>query len=288
MLIAEDHTGWEAVTQLPDAGGLGFSRTWFVDFYHNLIGDSDMAGGKARLIKTAGEGGDGPLDVEQFAGILYESKFNKVTYHESHDEAGNAPGTARTIVCAVNAAPLIGSTRNYAEARSRVAFGLTVLSAGTPMFFMGEEIGAQKPYTFDRFMDNRENLAGDRGGQGAQMFRFYQDIIRFSKRHPATRSGEIDIIHASGSNRILAFTRSAGSDSLLVVASLRNQPFLDGYVIQTESSRLQDGAWHEVFNCDAALYGGNNVGNLGADIPVLGGRIQARIPANGFLVFQKT
>src|SRR5262249_13654851 len=120
MLIAEDHTGWDAVTQLPDVGGLGFGATWFAEFYHNLIGDSDMAGGKARLIKTAGTGGDGPLDVEQFAGSLYQSKFNRVTYNESHDEAGNASGTARTIVCAVNAAALVGSTRDYAEARCRV------------------------------------------------------------------------------------------------------------------------------------------------------------------------
>jgi hypothetical protein len=27
--------------------------------------------------------------VEQFAGALFDSKFNKVVYHESHDEAGN-------------------------------------------------------------------------------------------------------------------------------------------------------------------------------------------------------
>ena len=36
---------------------MGFDATWFADFYHNLIGDSDMAGGKARLIKSAGAGG---------------------------------------------------------------------------------------------------------------------------------------------------------------------------------------------------------------------------------------
>jgi 1,4-alpha-glucan branching enzyme len=111
MLIAEDHTGWDAVTKLPDAGGLGFDATWFADFYHNLVGDSDMAGGKARLIKNAGINDEGPLDIEQFAGILYQSRFNKVVYNESHDEAGNAGGTERTIVCAVNGAPLVGLTR---------------------------------------------------------------------------------------------------------------------------------------------------------------------------------
>jgi hypothetical protein len=37
----------------------------------------------------------------------------------------------------------------------------------------------------------------------------------------------------------------------------------------------------------SALFGGNDIGNFGADIPVTGGRLEARIPANGFLVFQK-
>jgi 1,4-alpha-glucan branching enzyme len=287
MLIAEDHSGWDAVTQLPEAGGLGFGATWFAYFYHNLIGDSDMAGGRARLIKNAGAGGDGPLDVEQFAGALFDSKFDKVVYHESHDEAGNAGGTQRTIVCAVNGAALTGATRDYAEARSRVAFGLSLFSAGTPMFFMGEEIGAQKPYRFDSFISNREDLVSERAGNGARMFRFYQDAIRFSRRHAAARSPEIDIIHVLGGNRVIAFTRSAGRDKLLVVASLRNEPFSDGYIIQTDASRLSDGLWREAFNSDAAIYGGNNIGNFGADIAVTNGRLQSRIPANGFLVFQK-
>ena len=287
MLIAEDHTGWDAVTQLPEAGGLGFGATWFASFYHDLIGDSDMAGGHARLLAMAGEGGDGPLDIEQFAGSLVASQFDKIVYHESHDEAGNAAGTARTIVTAVNGAPLIGATRDAAEARCRVAFGLSLLSAGTPMFFMGEEIGARQPYRFDDFLSHREDLEGERAGDGGRLFRFYQDLIRFSRRHPATRAHSIDVVHAFGPTRVIAFTRNAGSDRLLVVASLRNHPFLDGYIVQTEASRLPDGTWREVFNSDAAIYGGANVGNFGADIPAVGGRVQARIPASGFVVFQK-
>ena len=287
MLIAEDHTGWGAVTQLPDAGGLGFDATWFASFYHDLMGDSDMAGGHARLLKAAGEGGDGRLDIEQFAGSLVASQFDKVVYHESHDEAGNAAGTARTIVTAVNGAPLVGATRDVAEARCRIAFGLSLLSAGTPMFFMGEEIGARQPYRFDDFLSHRENLEGERAGDGRRLFRFYQDLIRFSRRHSSTRAQSIDVIHALGATRVIAFTRMAGSDRLLVVASLRNQSFLDGYVIQTDPSRLPDGAWREVFNSDAAIYGGANVGNFGADVPAAGGRLEARVPASGFVVFQR-
>jgi len=287
MLIAEDYTGWAGVTQLPDMGGLGFGATWFASFYHNLIGDANQAGGKARLIKAAGQGSDGPLDMEQFAGDLFASKFNNIVYNESHDEAGNDDGSERTIVCAVNDAPLFGATRDFAEARCRTAFGLSLLSAGTPMFFMGEEVGAQQPYRFGDFMTHREDLSALRTGTGAKLFRFYQDIIHFSRNHPAIRSQQIDIIHVMGANRLIAFTRLTETDNLLVVTSLRNQPFLDGYVIQTDASRLPDGAWHEVFNSDADIYGGNNIGNFGADVPVSGGRIQVRVPANGLVIFQK-
>ena len=98
MLIAEDHTGWDGVTKLPAQGGLGFDATWDVAFYHNLIGDSDMAGDRARLLKRAGFGGNEPLQMDRFSGALYASQYRRVVFHESHDEAGNAGGTARTIV----------------------------------------------------------------------------------------------------------------------------------------------------------------------------------------------
>jgi 1,4-alpha-glucan branching enzyme len=286
MLIAEDHSEWSAVTQLPEAGGLGFGTTWFASFYHNLIGDSDMAGGKARLLKNAGLNSGGGLDIEQFAGVLYDSQFDKVVYHESHDEAGNAGGTERTITCAVNDAPLFGATREYAEARARVAFALSLFSAGTPMFLMGEEIGAQKRYTVNSFIQNREDLIGERAGNGAKLFRFYQDAIRFRKRHSAIRSRSVDIIHALGANRVIAFTRNSGSDRLLIVASLRNEPFFDGYVFQTDTGRLPNGSWRELFNSDSALYGGRDIGNFGADISSSNGQIQIRIPANAVLAFQ--
>jgi 1,4-alpha-glucan branching enzyme len=287
ILLAEDYSNWNLVTQLPELGGLGFDATWFATFYHNLIGDSDMANGMARLVKNAGYGDDRALDLNQFAGVLYSSQYNKVVYNESHDEAGNDSGTLRTLPCAVNSAPLVGTTRGYAEARVRVAFGLSLFSAGTPMFFMGEEIGAQKLYTYNNFINNREDLLGGRAGDGANLFRFYQDAIRFSGRHAAVRSQSIDIIHVNGAGRVIAFTRLAGSDNLLVVASFNNQAYAS-YSIQTDASRLPAGAWQELFNSDAAVYGGNNVGNSGGSLPVANGQITLILPANGFLILGKT
>src|SRR5436309_3996291 len=176
-----------------------------------------MAGDRAHLLKRAGFGGNEPLQMDRFSGALYASQYRRVVFHESHDEAGNAEGTARTIVVAVDHAPLIDATRVSAEARSRVCFGLSVLSAGTPMFFMGEEIGAQKHYTFNNFLASREDIFGERAGNGNALFRFYKDVITLSRRLRSIRSQNIDILHQSNANRVIvlqAVERRRGSDYL--------------------------------------------------------------------------
>ncbi len=100
------------------------------------------------------------------------------------------------------------------------------------------------------------------------------------------RVQNIDIIYASSDDRVIAFRRSAGSDDLLVVASLNNHSF-DSYNIQTDAGRLPDGSWQELFNSNSSLYGGDNNGNGGESLPVSNGLIQMTIPANSVLVFVK-
>ncbi len=288
LLIAEDHTGWEAVTKPPAQGGLGFNARWEVAFYHNLIGDSTSAGDRAHLLKRAGFGTDEPLRMDCFAGALYGSRFNQVVFHESHDEAGNeheTNGTERTMVTAVNGAALVGATRLAAEARARLCFGFSLLSAGTPMFFMGEEIGAQKRYTYNSFMANREDILSERNGSGKALFCFYQDIISLSRRLRSVRSHNIDILHHSNANRVIAFKRWSGDQEVIVVASLNNTPFLDGYLIEKGPPAIANGGWKEIFNSDSSWYGGRNIGNNGTALQSCRGCLNIVIPANGFILF---
>jgi 1,4-alpha-glucan branching enzyme len=287
MLIAEDHTGWDAVTKPPARGGLGFDATWDVGFYHSLVGDSDMAGDRARLLKRAGFGQNDALEMDRFSGALYASQYNRVVFHESHDEAGNADGTARTIAVAVNAAPLFGDTRTWAEARSRLCCGLSLLSAGTPMFFMGEEAGAQNRYTYDNFLSSREDILGLKTGDGNALFRFYQELITLSRRLPSVRGHNIDILHQSNANRVVAFKRWSGDEQVIIVASLNDRAFADGYVLEKDLLAIPDAMWKEIFNSDSERYGGRNVGNRSASIPSNGGRLNVVVPAAGFVVFAK-
>ena len=283
FLIAEDHTGWRAVFQPTDQGGLGFDATWYADYYHHLIGDAQDDPSRAQLIRLAGLGGNEPLRMRWFADTLAASADHRVVYHESHDEAGNAEGSARTIVVAVNGAPLIGDTRRYAEARVHFAAGMTLLAPATPMFFMGEEVGASLLYRFADFLNAREDYAALRAGYGANLFRFYADIIRLRLAHPALRSRDCDILHANDDNRVIALRRWWAREEMIVVGCLNNWAFR-GYRIQ--DLRIADASWREVFNSDAAEYGGSGLLN-GGQITSSGGSIAIDIPASSVLVLQR-
>ena len=292
ILIAEDHSGWPAVTQSSDAGGLGFDAVWFAEYYHQLIGDATNDSSRARLLKFAGYGNDDPLNITWFAGTLGVSATGRVAYHELHDEAGNSSyrengqdvHSARTIMVAVNNAPLIGDTRRYAEARVHFAAGVTLLGPAPPMFFMGEEVGAWQPYRYNDFIDFREDYPALRAGAGAQLFRFYQDLIRLRLARPALRSHALDILHVHDANRVLAFRRWEGEQNILVMASLNNHDFAAGYRIQHPA--ITDGHWREIFNSDARDYGGSGLTNAGT-IEAANGSFTALLPANSVVAFER-
>ena len=283
LVIAEDHSGWPALTQPANEGGLGFDAVWYSDFCHHLVGDGTRGSEYARLLRTAGTGVEGPLAMGVMGGALVGSRARKVAYAESHDEAGNGEETARTIVVAVNGAPLVGATRRYAEARCRFAFGMCALSAGTPMFLMGEEIGAAKPFRYDDFLRYKEDLGGERHGDGRFLYRFYQDVIKMRRLRPSLHTRSIDVLYTDDANRVICFRRTDGLEDALVIGTLANRPFDHGYTIASANGRM-DGTWKEIFNSDAAIYGGDDVGNGGGIITSNGGRLDAVLPMNGFVV----
>ncbi|MGP0091548.1 MAG: alpha-amylase family glycosyl hydrolase [Xanthobacteraceae bacterium] len=290
ILTAEDHTGWSAITQPQETGGIGFDAAWWADWYHNLIGDSQNDPSNARLVCTAGFGGNEPLAMSVMADKLLATP-QRVIYNESHDQAGNATYqiggrtmySARTIQVAVNGF-LDERTRPWAEARCRVACGFTLLTPGVPMFFMGEEVGAKEPYRYDDWLQHREDIQRLQTGSGAQLFCFYRDVIGLRRREEALISPHVDVLHVHDENRVLAFRRWLGDAEFLVLASLNNAPFDSGY--QVTSGTLRDGAWIEVLNSDARIYGGDGICNSGV-LTSGGASFNARLPANGIAVFQR-
>ena len=152
------------ITEPAEVGGLGFDATWFAKFYHHLIGDTGHGPDYANLLWTAGMGGNGPLAMDAFAGVLAATGRKTIVYHESHDEAGNSHESRRTLAAALALSegepPAEGEVRLIAEARCRFAAGMALLAAGTPMFLMGEEIGAVKDFRFNDFLQPPRGSAG--------------------------------------------------------------------------------------------------------------------------------
>jgi 1,4-alpha-glucan branching enzyme len=93
------------------------------------------------------------------------------------------------------------------------------------------------------------------------------------------------VLHVHDTNRVLAWHRWGDGQDFLILSSLNNRAFRDGYVIA--SPRLPDGRWKEIFNSDTARYGGDAIGNFGAEIPSHDGALNAVIPANGFVVLRR-
>lgn len=285
ILTAEDHSDdLTHVVTPPDHGGLGFDGSWYSNFYHTLIGDTNH-GDKAKILAEAGLGDDRELDMAGLGGALVSTGHGRIVYHESHDEAGNGHGTARTMRVAVNGAPLFDETRRYAEARSRWVATVSMLSAGTPMFLFGEEVGAEKDFLYGKVLEYREDLYGMRQGSGRHMFCFYRDLIRLRRHNAGLKSRNIEIAYTHNQNRIIAFRRWEGDEQFLVVGSLNNQSF-DNANYFLETPLIPQGHWHEIFNSDSEFYWGWNVGNGSSSAWADFNGMHCVVPANGVVVFK--
>ncbi|KMZ12172.1 1,4-alpha-glucan (glycogen) branching enzyme, GH-13-type [Candidatus Burkholderia humilis] len=162
---------------------------------------------------------------------------------------------------------------------------MSLLSAATPMFFMGEEVGAAKPYQYNDFLDNREDIAGLAAGIGARLLAFYQQIVAFSVQRRAIRSRNVFVSVVDDTSHDLSFYRWDDEQTYCVVGSLNNEAFAQGYVLHDE--RIGNFAWREVFNSDALEFGGWNVGNAGADLYAKNGALSVILPASGVIVLQR-
>jgi 1,4-alpha-glucan branching enzyme len=152
------------------------------------------------------------------------------------------------------------------------------------MFFMGEEAGAKEPYRYHDWLYHREDFQALRATSGAKLFDFYRDVIQLRRQQEALRSPHVEVLHANDANRVLAIRRWLGHKEFLIVASLNNAPFADGYRISHSALRL--GVFVEVLNSDSAAYGGNGVTNPRRLISAHGD-FNARLPAVGIVVFQR-
>jgi 1,4-alpha-glucan branching enzyme len=181
-------------------------------------------------------------------------------YFELHDEAWPSSGGQRMVKSIDTTFP-----HNDQFARGRTLYGhaVTMFSPGIPAFFMGAEF--LEDTDFEASQNNR--IDWSKPATYPDYLLAFKDMIRIRKENPALRSNAgVQINHTNEAKDIFTMHRWDGSGNVvMVVASLANEDQVNYRI-----GFPQPGTWHELYNTQAAIYGGNGSGNGGSITTNLG------------------
>ena len=242
ITIAEESTAWPGVTAPVPNGGLGFSYKWNMGWMHDSL----------QYIEEDPIYRKWHHDELSFSIVYaYSEKF---VLPISHDEVVHGKGSLL--------AKMPGDEwRKRANLRAYLSFMWT--HPGKKLLFMGCELGQEREWNHDETLPwdllDREEHAG--------IQRLVRDLNRLYADEPALHAKDCDpsgftwIVGNDAENSVYTFARFADGDAapVVVLMNLTPEP-RTGY----RTGMPRTGSWREVFNSDAALYGGTNMGNGGA------------------------
>jgi 1,4-alpha-glucan branching enzyme len=242
VTIAEESTAWPLVSRPPYLGGLGFSLKWNMGWMHDTLGYF----GRDPVYRKHHQN-----DLT-FA-MLYHHHENFVL-PLSHDEVVHGKGS------------LLGRMPGddwQKFANLRTLLGYQWLFPGKPLLFMGCEFGQRNEWNANAEL--QWDLLG-RGPYHRGLQRFVEDLNRLYRAEPGLYESDYEpggfswVDCADSANSVLSFTRrnQDRSGELVVIMNLTPVPRAPYRV-----GLPRKGAWREVLNSDAAIYGGSNTGNGG-------------------------
>jgi len=241
LLIAEESTAFPGVTRKPADGGLGFDFKWNMGWMHDTLHYME----EDPIYRQYQHG-------SMTFGMVY-AYSERFMLPLSHDEVVHGKGS------------LIGKMpgddwQKFANLRAYLAFMWT--HPGKKLLFMGGEIAQWREWNHDRSLD--WDLLDEPRHAGMQ--RMVRDLNRLYREYPALHALDCDpagfrwVVMDDNTNSVLAFLRLGpeGTKPALVVCNF-TPVARQGYRLGLPVA----GAWREVFNSDAAIYGGSNNGNGG-------------------------
>ena len=241
VTIAEESTAWPGVSAPTYAGGLGFGFKWNMGWMNDTLAYVSAEPDARRRLH----------DKVTF-GLLYAFTENFVL-PLSHDEVVHGK---RSILERMPG----DDWRKFAT--TRAYYGFMWGHPGKKLLFMGQEFGQRREWNFRQGLD--WELLHQPLHQG--LSRAVRDLNRVYRGLPAlhARDCEADgfrwIVGDDSRNRVFAWLRSGGPGDLPVAVISNFSPDAHpGYRIGLPAA----GRWREVFNSDAADYGGSGSGNLG-------------------------
>ncbi|MGK2913464.1 MAG: 1,4-alpha-glucan branching protein GlgB [Porticoccaceae bacterium] len=241
LVIAEESTAWPGVTHPVSDGGLGFSFKWNMGWMH----DSLQYIGIDPLYRRHHHN-------QLTFGLLYAFS-ERFMLPLSHDEVVHGKGSLLTRM---------PGDRWQQFANLRAYFGFMWSHPGKKLLFMGGEFAQSREWNHDAELD--WPALGDPLHAGIQ--RVVRDLNRLYASVPALHVADCDaagfrwIIGDDAVNSVFAFYRAGYGDAppLIAVCNFTPVPH-HGYRIGAPHG----GHWRELFNSDAELYGGSNLGNAG-------------------------
>lgn len=241
LTIAEESTAWPGVTRPVYDDGLGFDLKWNMGWMHDTLRYM-----KLESIHRSYHQGELTFSLiyafdEQF--ILPLSHDEVV--HLKKSMLDKMPGDV---------------WQKFANLR--LLYGYQWSHPGKKLLFMGGEFGQWREWSEDRSLDWHLLEQGENKHLGLQQF--MRDLNRFYQSEPALYEDDftwegfkwIDLRDAQHS--IVAFARHASTSGETVMVVCNFTPVVrHGYRLGV----AEPGAYQEVLNSDAAIYGGSNVLN---------------------------
>ena len=240
VTIAEESTAWPGVSAPIADGGLGFSYKWNMGWMHDTLHYMEQD----PVYRAWNHNG-------LTFGLVY-AYSERFVLPLSHDEVVHGKGSL------LNKMP--GDPwRKFANLRSYLGFMWT--HPGKKLLFMGGELAQWKEWNHDAELDWALLDHPDHAG----VQRLVRDLNRLYAGEAALHRTDFDpagfewVVGDDQTNSVFAFLRKApGQPPLLCVLNATPAP-RHGYRIGVP----QGGAWREVLNTDAAIYGGGNLGSGG-------------------------
>ncbi|RXZ39006.1 1,4-alpha-glucan branching protein GlgB [Oxalobacteraceae bacterium CAVE-383] len=245
LMIAEESTAWPGVTAPVAQGGLGFSYKWNMGWMHDTLRYVEQDPVYRRFHHN-----------DLTFGLLYAFS-ERFMLPISHDEVVHGKGSL------INKMP--GDIwQKLANLRAYLGFMWT--HPGKKLLFMGCELAQWKEWNHDA--SPQWELLDDPRHRGVQQA--VRDLNRLYAGEPALHARDADsegfrwAIGDDKDNSVFAYLRQGfhANQQMLIVVNMTPVP-RHGYRVP-----LQDDAahaeWQEVFNSDAEVYGGSNLGNPGA------------------------
>jgi 1,4-alpha-glucan branching enzyme len=238
---AEESTAWPQVSRPVEFGGLGFGYKWNMGWMHDTL---DYVS-KDPIHRRHHHG-------NILFGLHYAFSENFIL-PLSHDEVVHGK---RSIL------GRMPGDRWQRFANLRAYYGFMYGHPGKKLMFMGSEFGQDTEWNHDISLP--WHLLDQESHAGIQ--RVVRDLNTLYRDTPALHELDCDpagfewLITDDAANSTFAWLRKGHDASARCVVIVNFTP----QVLRDYRMRVPfAGAWREVFNSDAALYGGSNVGNAG-------------------------